>query len=509
MLTDKGQKQDTEKLLRRIKKLEQRNRLLEERHKKLESRMEFILGQVPMLFFEVDANGTFREIGGKGLELLDHSREEVIGMSAFEMEKRWPEMKDAVKEALKGRPTSRILHTSDGQSYLACQQPLQHPDHTFNGFMGVAYDITPYVKEGKKSTYKDSLLRFFVKHTPAAIAMLDKDLNYIMYSDRWVQDYRLEDEELIGRNHYEVFEDVPEKWKKVHQRCLRGVTESCEEDPYRRADGHVDYVNWVVTPWYTENNEVGGLIFFTEVVNERVEASKRQKEMARAVKLSHHRMQEFVYALSHNLRDPLESAILLVDFINQNLKTERRASIPRTVNFLHTHISRLSHMVEELHSYASEDRKASRHSIDLGEIVEQVLSNLANEIPSGETEVIYTDLPSIQANEFEMIALFQHLLANAMSHYEGEELKIEIQTKELEEHWLIRIKDNSPGMSEHDRKEVFDLFRQLDADRGSGISLPMSQKIVERMGGQIWVEPESNKGNEFLIRLPKLPANQI
>src|SRR5213593_4883707 len=74
-------------------------------------------------------------------------------------------------------------------------------------------------------------VRLFVEHTPAAVAMLDRELRYIMTSRRWMIDYELGDQNIIGRSHYEIFPDIPDKWKAVHQRCLAGAIEQQDEDP--------------------------------------------------------------------------------------------------------------------------------------------------------------------------------------------------------------------------------------------------------------------------------------
>ncbi|MCI4668658.1 MAG: ATP-binding protein [Bacteroidia bacterium] len=506
MLKDNSPQQETTDLLARIKELEAENAKLKSINDALESRLSLILEKVPMLFFQVDKEGVFKDIHGKGLRLLANTREEVIGMSAYEMGKRWPGLAEAVNESLEGKALSRILHTADGQSFQATQIPVLDSQGKPDGFMGVAFDVTEHLAEEKRSRYKDSFLRFFVKHAPAAIAMLDKEMNYLMVSDRWIEDYRLGGKDLKGQNHYEVFNDVPDRWKEVHKRCLRGVTESCEEDIYLRNDGYVDYVNWVVTPWYTEENEVGGLIFFTELVTERVENKKRQKEFSKAIELNLQRTQEFVFALSHNLRDPLESARMLVEYIKENLNSNKKGSLPKTVSFLYTHLSRMTRMVGELHEYANGDNKFGKHKIDLSETIEQVISNLEPQLSSGETLLSYHDLPEIYANEFEMIALFQHLLGNAIRYYRGEKLEIIVEAVEKDEQWLIKFSDNGPGMSETDQTEIFDLFRQLDADQsktGIGISLPMTRRIVERMGGQIWVESKLGEGTTFWISLPR------
>jgi rsbT co-antagonist protein RsbR len=113
-------------------------------------------------------------------------------------------------------------------------------------------------------------VRLFVEHTPAAVAMLDRDMRYIMCSRRWMIDYGLGDQNIIGRSHYEIFPDIPDKWKAVHQRCLAGAVEGQDEDPWERADGTKEWLSWKTYPWHNSAGEVGGIIFFTEVVTKRV-----------------------------------------------------------------------------------------------------------------------------------------------------------------------------------------------------------------------------------------------
>jgi PAS domain S-box-containing protein len=135
-------------------------------------------------------------------------------------------------------------------------------------------------RERSERTLRESeeKLRLLVLYAPSAIAMFDRDMRYLAYSRRWLTDYGLGEQDLIGRSHYEVFPDLPDRWKEVHRRCLNGATEEHEEDPFPRPDGSVDWVRWAVHPWRNNSGEVGGLIIFSEVVTERVNAQTALRE---------------------------------------------------------------------------------------------------------------------------------------------------------------------------------------------------------------------------------------
>ncbi|HCW08217.1 MAG TPA: hypothetical protein DGG95_12725, partial [Cytophagales bacterium] len=118
-------------------------------------------------------------------------------------------------------------------------------------------------------------MRLLIKHTPAAVAMFDSEMKYIIASERWMVDYQLGDQNIIGKSHYEIFPEISAEWKALHQRTLQGEGLFKEEDPFVRADGTTDWVRWEMQPWYTENHSIGGMILFTEVITERKVAEEK------------------------------------------------------------------------------------------------------------------------------------------------------------------------------------------------------------------------------------------
>ena len=121
---------------------------------------------------------------------------------------------------------------------------------------------------------QEEALRLFVEQGPTAIAMLDCDMRYLLVSRRWLSDHRLGDRDLVGLSHYDVFPELPPRWREIHRRCLAGAVESCEADSLPRADGSLDWIRWSVRPWRRADESIGGLIIFSEFVTERVRAEQ-------------------------------------------------------------------------------------------------------------------------------------------------------------------------------------------------------------------------------------------
>ena len=116
---------------------------------------------------------------------------------------------------------------------------------------------------------REGQLRLFVEHSPAAIAMFDREMRYLVASRRWLEGYRLGERDVIGRTHYEVLPDLPDRWKIIHQRCLAGAVEKCDEDAFPRSDGSIDWVRWEIHPWRSSRGDIGGIIICSELITER------------------------------------------------------------------------------------------------------------------------------------------------------------------------------------------------------------------------------------------------
>ncbi|WP_179349226.1 PAS domain-containing sensor histidine kinase [Winogradskyella pacifica] len=110
---------------------------------------------------------------------------------------------------------------------------------------------------------REAYNKVFIEQAPTAIAMLDNDMRYIAVSQRWVTDFKMENEEIIGRSHYDIFPEIGEDWKEKNQRCLNGAIDTCDEAPFIRADGTVQWIFWDVRPWYISEGKIGGLLMHT------------------------------------------------------------------------------------------------------------------------------------------------------------------------------------------------------------------------------------------------------
>ncbi|MFO0547955.1 MAG: PAS domain S-box protein [Polyangiaceae bacterium] len=137
-----------------------------------------------------------------------------------------------------------------------------------------AEDITSQREAEERLRESETRLALFVEYAPAAIALLDHDMRYMAVSNRFVTDYGLPTKHLVGVSHYDCFPEIPEQWRQVHLRCLAGATERSDCEPFARQDGNVDWVRWEIQPWHLADGSVGGIVLFSEILNEKVTAER-------------------------------------------------------------------------------------------------------------------------------------------------------------------------------------------------------------------------------------------
>ena len=245
------------------------------------------------------SDGRFIEVNRAASSFLGYSEEELLGNTTIILG-LWPSLYEraALLEELKETGSVHdkeiAFRTKEGKDVL-CQYSAELIEVDGEPcVLSVLLDITQrrYMEQALK--VNEELLRLFVKHTPAAIAMFDTEMNYLQVSDRFLTDYHLDGQDIIGKCHYDVFPDLPQRWKDVHNRILQGAVERKDEDPFIQADGSQGWLMWESLPWRKADGEIGGLILFTQVITERKRAEEAlrfsEERFARIFNLSPYRM---------------------------------------------------------------------------------------------------------------------------------------------------------------------------------------------------------------------------
>ena len=130
------------------------------------------------------------------------------------------------------------------------------------------------------------LMRQFVDQAPVAIMMLDRNMRHLASSRRWIEDYLFEDVDITGRSLYEVFPEVPERWKEAHRRALAGEVVRADEDVFERPNGRIQWVRWEARPWLMSDRTIGGITIMSEDVTDKVLVLRALRESEMRMRLA-------------------------------------------------------------------------------------------------------------------------------------------------------------------------------------------------------------------------------
>jgi len=133
--------------------------------------------------------------------------------------------------------------------------------------------------EGKMS--KELTLRSLTTSMPVSVAVYDNEMNIISASQKWLQRYGFKEEDILGKNYYSLFTNASDEWRMVHKRCLAGATEKNDHDIFRMANDCEEIVKWEVTPWKNDNEEIGGIIVYSEIITDSETVKRSNAKMIR------------------------------------------------------------------------------------------------------------------------------------------------------------------------------------------------------------------------------------
>jgi len=130
----------------------------------------------------------------------------------------------------------------------------------------------------KEKAASHEMLERFVEYCPVALAMFDRNMCYIQASERWRSDYGLDHQDLKGKSHYELFPNLPERWKEVHRRALAGEVVHHESDSFEMHDGSIQWLEWEVRPWRDPRGEIGGVVIYSAMITSRKRAEEALRD---------------------------------------------------------------------------------------------------------------------------------------------------------------------------------------------------------------------------------------
>ena len=286
----------------------------------------------------------------------------------------------------------------------------------------------------------------------------------------------------------------------ILERISRGERVDHYQTSQLAKDGRILSVSLTVSPL---RDAAGAIIGASKIARDITEEKRAEKRMGQL----NDDLKHFAYAASHDLQEPLRMVTSYTQLLAREYRSKLGKDADQFIGYAVEGAQRMEDLLKGMREYWQASERAEEHhaAVDCNEVLEKTLLNLQKTITDSGAVVTHKPLPIIGAEEVALVQLFQNLIGNAIKYRSKKPPQVDISAaKNGKEEWVFSVKDNGIGIDPQHAEKIFGMFNRLNGRKypGSGIGLAICRKVVERLGGRIWVESEKGRGADFKFTLP-------
>ncbi len=312
------------------------------------------------------------------------------------------------------------------------------------------------------------------------------------------------EDELVGINpmklvHAEDRDAVRENAVKM----LKGELSSAYEFRMVTKSAKIKWVMETVAPifYQGERATLGNLTDITD----RKQAEERLRQITIEMQHSNTELEQFAYVISHDLQEPLRMVSSYTQLLAKRYQSKLDADADEFITYAVDGAKRMQALLGDLLEYSRVGTRGKSFSLtDSEDIIKQAMANLKIAIEESGALVSYDTLPTIMADEGQLVQLFQNLIVNAIKFRGQEPPRVHISAKRRRKVIIFSVRDNGIGIDSQHSKSIFEIFRRLHTREeypGTGMGLSICKKIVERHGGHIGVQSRPGEGSTFYLTI--------
>jgi PAS domain S-box-containing protein len=510
----------------------------------------------PDAMFVVDHNGVIVEVSDSAAEYLGYARQDLIGQPSNMLvpermhvpHRRFHDSffaNPARHRTANGMPVPVRTKSGgevaveisvgplsiDGEVYIVCSLRDAAVRMAREEHLRTTIEETERRLKGSELDFRriNDHFKLFLKNAPAAIALVDRQMRYLIVSDRWLSDYGLVDRDIHGLSHYDVFPEIGERWKDLHRRCLNGEILKSDEDRFQRTDGRIDWLHWELHPWRQNDGRIGGMLIFSEMITARKNAEAalkksyiemEQRVAERTAELerlkndadrANSQKSWFVAAASHDLRQPLQASLAYLSVLARRTGSDELEELCDKARQPLKAMSDILDVLLDISDLESGHVKPQLRDFDLNELLARVIANTQHQ--AQEKGLRLACLPTTLAVNSDP-RLLERIVSNFVTNairYTDKGL-IGIYCEATAGKVCISVTDTGIGIPADALGAIFEDHVQLanparDRRKGLGLGLSIAKRIADALGHRISVRSELGSGSSFTIELPE--ANTV
>jgi PAS domain S-box-containing protein len=338
------------------------------------------------------------------------------------------------------------------------------------------------------------------------VLFLDPEYRIVHWSQGCRRLYGFEAGEALGRVAQDLFQTrFPQPLEEVRRaRLQQGYWEG--ELTRRRKDGTEIVVAVLWTLRRDEKGRPSAILEVSNDITDRKRAEESLQRTAEELRRSNSDLEQFAYVASHDLQEPLRMVAGFVQLLQRQYASRLDADADKYIDFAVDGAKRMQTLINDLLAYSRVGtRGQERAPTDSAAALDCALANLRSSIDETAARITHGELPTVRADQVQLVQLFQNLVGNALKFRGQSPPKIHVDATRQDDHWRFSVSDNGIGIDPQFQQRIFLIFQRLHTREhypGTGIGLAICKKIVDRHGGRIWVESQAGRGATFYFTFP-------
>jgi len=275
--------------------------------------------------------------------------------------------------------------------------------------------------------------------------------------------------------------------------------------PRKSFDSWKEIVQLTSLPW--QNVEIKAVLELRKsIVNIVLRQADELAQLTEDLKRSNGELRKFAYVASHDLQEPLNQVANYVQLLEMRYEEKLDADGKEFIGYVVEGVSLMQTLIDDVLAYSNVDTLGIAFQVTkVDTALNRALSNLCQRIAETGAIITHDPLPTVMADETQLIQLFLNLIGNAIKFRSSQPPKIHISVERLEDEWLFSIQDNGIGLDPQFSDRIFIIFQRLhtrDEYPGTGMGLAICKKIIECHRGRIWVDSQLGQGATFYFTIP-------
>jgi PAS domain S-box-containing protein len=376
-------------------------------------------------------------------------------------------------------------------------------------------DITERKQAMANLATSETRLTSIIDSAMDAIISVNVDQKIILVNRTTELMFGYKEHELIGQS-LEML--IPQPLREIHQRHIEqfgrtGVTNRSMNElgsvSGLRSNGEAFPAEASISQVTVEGQKIYTVIL--RDITERKHAEAELKDAMQDLKRSNAELEQFAYVASHDLQEPLRMVSSYLQLLSRRYQGKLDSDADEFIDFAVDGARRMQRLIEDLLAFSRIGTRGKPfEQVNANLALDKALANLTVTIEETSSKIMRSELPTLNADQTQLVQLFQNLIVNGIKFHKTDETpKVEISAVQEGNEWKFAVQDNGIGIDLQFAERIFVIFQRLHPRTeypGTGIGLAICKKIVERHGGRIWVESKPDAGATFYFTFPTTKA---